>query len=962
MRPGRSGPEGLSPASSAAARVQGPPSSRSSSGPRKNFPKHLVENYVIEGLLGQGAFSTVWRAVHRATGQVRAVKKIDTSDLSPPKIAHEIALMRMLRHENVVRCYDVFLEAQYVSIVVDMFNGGDLVDGLNAYRRVHGRVPNAQLAHLARQMIAAVAHVHSLQICHRDVKGENFLSDRPDIGDPQCKVALADFGTAIRVGPGERLVQRVGTPAFWAPEVFGDGYDFLVDIWAVGVTTFILLTGALPFDGEVQICSSGGPAGFEFLATPRGGLRAASGTPPFAVPYYSTKLCHAVWPVQCKKRALAKLYPDAVVPATFTPGAFEPPSSQEVSEKATVVLKVMLTGLSGKTGQGKHGSLTSVKCKRSQLLLLTLNAVEHRAITIQQLRDLRLFLQRLCKVGFLKRQDGSLIHWFHINMYEICNLVLKPVISFVEEQRGSRGKFSWVEFVSRDEQKPYLLFSHSWSGRFRDFMAAVDDLARGKSLTVTVPVWIWVFANNQFGQNFGTGFRDSPFYKAVEVAEEGTLLIVDRDASSLQRIWCGFELLLAIDLQKPLVVYTSAGQVGVSATSGRLVEAVEDFDITQMEASQESDRRQIINFLCGGELLEKKGLKTAQDGNFQLVNGWQKQLSDVTTTPAAPRRQNGKLEYVQEAELFKLHSAKFQKLNATVRDKVLSAAHVAEGERQTAGIKIPRLEDRGVTLGEMRAFFKKAKSWSSEEGHSWETLSISEISRTFIKKLIAGKDTSLAELWSSGPRKPQIVVNETLASPLSEFAAALEWFAEASRLQDNVVFYFAPLCINLCDQEHDNPDLARTIRNLIQNCEGWLSVLPDSEEQIVRSYRLEQLHLCFHAGKKIYFGCSDGVLACTSPFQHGIWEFGHFHPQLAQTLVQSSWSQARCAEDEVRDRVNQLILQSRGGYDSFDARGRWARAARRRAPGGTSGCEGDLQRRRPPRLLDQQRCSQGVPG
>ncbi|CAE8742589.1 unnamed protein product, partial [Polarella glacialis] len=547
-------------------------------------------------------------------------------------------------------------------------------------------------------------------------------------------------------------------------------------------------------------------------------------------------------------------------------------------------------------------------------------AVEHRAITIQQLRDLRLFLQRLCKVGFLKRQDGSLIHWFHINMYEICNLVLKPVISFVEEQRGSRGKFSWVEFVSRDEQKPYLLFSHSWSGRFRDFMAAVDDLARGKSLTVTVPVWICVFANNQFGQNFGTGFRDSPFYKAVEVAEEGTLLIVDRDASSLQRIWCGFELLLAIDLQKPLVVYTSAGQVGVSATSGRLVEAVEDFDITQMEASQECDRRQIINFLCGGELLEKKGLKTAQDGNFQLVNGWQKQLSDVTTTPAAPRRQNGKLEYVQEAELFKLHSAKFQKLNATVRDKVLSAAHVAEGERQTAGIKIPRLEDRGVTLGEMRAFFKKAKSWSSEEGHSWETLSISEISRTFIKKLIAGKDTSLAELWSSGPRKPQIVVNETLASPLSEFAAALEWFAEASRLQDNVVFYFAPLCINLCDQEHDNPDLARTIRNLIQNCEGLLSVLPDSEEQIVRSYRLEQLHLCFHAGKKIYFGCSDGVLACTSPFQHGIWEFGHFHPQLAQTLVQSSWSQARCAEDEVRDRVNLLILQSRGGYDSFEAR------------------------------------------
>lgn len=241
---------------------------------QKQFPKHLTEIYVIDCLVGQGAFSTVWKAVHRTSGQVRAVKKIDTSELSPREIAHEIALMRLLRHENVVRCYDVFLEAQFVNIVVDMFNGGDLVDGLNAHRRAHGRIPNGQLAHLARQMMEAVKHVHSLQIIHRDVKGENFLSDRPDIGDPGCKVALADFGTAIRVGPGEKPCNRVGTPAFWAPEIFQDGYSFPVDIWAVGVTAFILLTGALPFEGEETITRE-----------------TVEGQPPFAVPYYSTQLC-----------------------------------------------------------------------------------------------------------------------------------------------------------------------------------------------------------------------------------------------------------------------------------------------------------------------------------------------------------------------------------------------------------------------------------------------------------------------------------------------------------------------------------------------------------------------------------------------------------------------------------------------------------------------------------------------
>uniref|UniRef100_A0A7S1M292 Protein kinase domain-containing protein n=1 Tax=Alexandrium catenella TaxID=2925 RepID=A0A7S1M292_ALECA len=155
-----------------------------------------------------------------------------------------------------------------------MFTGGDLIDGLNAHRRVKGRISDAQLAHLARQMVAAVAHVHSLQIVHRDIKGENFLSDRPDIGDPECRVALADFGTAVRIEPGEHLETRVGTPAFWAPEVWTGGYDFLADVWALGVTSFILLTGALPFEGEAQICKP-----------------AANGEPPFAVPYFASELC-----------------------------------------------------------------------------------------------------------------------------------------------------------------------------------------------------------------------------------------------------------------------------------------------------------------------------------------------------------------------------------------------------------------------------------------------------------------------------------------------------------------------------------------------------------------------------------------------------------------------------------------------------------------------------------------------
>lgn len=261
---------------------------------RRKFPKHLVEIYDIDTMLGQGAFSTVWRCVHRATGQVRAVKKIDTTELAPRAIAHEIALMKLLRHTNCLRCYDVFLEAQFVNIVVDLFTGGDLVDGLNVHRQAHGRITDGQLAHVSRQMIAALVHVHGLGIVHRDIKGENFLLDRPDIGDPNCVVALADFGTAIRLDPGATLSEQVGTPQFWAPEVYAGRYDFLADIWATGVTIFVLLSGRMPFDGKEDICKPVGEGERPFVA------------PSFATPSCIDFIASCLAKDPCKRRSAAE--------------------------------------------------------------------------------------------------------------------------------------------------------------------------------------------------------------------------------------------------------------------------------------------------------------------------------------------------------------------------------------------------------------------------------------------------------------------------------------------------------------------------------------------------------------------------------------------------------------------------------------------------------------------------------
>lgn len=96
------------------------------------------------------------------------------------------------------------------------------------------------------QVTMALAYLHRMQICHRDIKLENVILDNK--GDAK----LADFGMAVVVPPGARLQESVGSPHYACPQiVLGQKYNgYTADIWSLGVVLYILLTGALPFNGE----------------------------------------------------------------------------------------------------------------------------------------------------------------------------------------------------------------------------------------------------------------------------------------------------------------------------------------------------------------------------------------------------------------------------------------------------------------------------------------------------------------------------------------------------------------------------------------------------------------------------------------------------------------------------------------------------------------------------------------
>jgi calcium-dependent protein kinase len=126
---------------------------------------------------------------------------------------------------------------------MDLCTGGHLGDLLSYGGRTF--LDEAKAKILVRQLVSAVAHLHSRGICHRDIKLQNILMEHRDYVTAQIK--LIDFGFATRFVGVTPLKTRCGTPYTTAPEVYRECYDERCDVWSVGVVTYILLSGHRPF-------------------------------------------------------------------------------------------------------------------------------------------------------------------------------------------------------------------------------------------------------------------------------------------------------------------------------------------------------------------------------------------------------------------------------------------------------------------------------------------------------------------------------------------------------------------------------------------------------------------------------------------------------------------------------------------------------------------------------------------
>lgn len=215
------------------------------------FGKPIEEVYdgVHDGpVLGSGISGLVRLCTHMATGAKYAVKCLDLglveTEEGLQQLREEIAIMCQLDHPNIVRLEEVYESHSEIYLVQELCVGGELFDRLDEQPDYH--YTESQCAKLVKQMLCSVRYCHSKGIIHRDLKLENFLFST---SDTDSELKMIDFGLSKHFKYGEVQHEAVGTPYTVAPEVIRGTYDERCDVWAVGVITYLLLSGDPPFGG-----------------------------------------------------------------------------------------------------------------------------------------------------------------------------------------------------------------------------------------------------------------------------------------------------------------------------------------------------------------------------------------------------------------------------------------------------------------------------------------------------------------------------------------------------------------------------------------------------------------------------------------------------------------------------------------------------------------------------------------
>eukprot|EP01061_Rhynchopus_euleeides_P024840 TRINITY_DN40002_c0_g1_i1.p1 TRINITY_DN40002_c0_g1~~TRINITY_DN40002_c0_g1_i1.p1 ORF type:complete len:778 (+),score=199.73 TRINITY_DN40002_c0_g1_i1:124-2457(+) len=214
--------------------------------------RYRPEDFDFLSVLGKGSFGRVCKVREKKLGTLYACKVLQKAALLKESqirnVSREKSILLNIRHPYIVKLHAAFQTRGRLFLLFDFLSGGELFVHMTRSASRHFDERRAQF-YIAEVMLA-IDHLHRHDIVHRDLKAENLVLDA------EGHVVLTDFGFAKTIDRNEANTTKCGTLPYMAPEMLQqgpNGYGVEVDLWALGVLLFLMLTGCYPFWAEEQM-------------------------------------------------------------------------------------------------------------------------------------------------------------------------------------------------------------------------------------------------------------------------------------------------------------------------------------------------------------------------------------------------------------------------------------------------------------------------------------------------------------------------------------------------------------------------------------------------------------------------------------------------------------------------------------------------------------------------------------
>ena len=250
----------------------------------------FLDTYELIEDIGKGKFGTVKLGINKNKSEKVAIKIINKKNILDfntnsrtnfeKLVKSEIDALKICTHPNIIRLQEICENQKYLYLIMDYCPGGTLIQYLEKKKF---NLSEKFIKRIVKSLLEAVDYLHSFGIIHRDIKPQNIMlynnsvlyednaeknSNNEDTMTTNTNninsanlnndymnlsIRLIDFGLSKIIGPKELCNEPVGSLGYVAPEIIASKlYDFSVDLWSIGIVTYLLIAKTLPFDSVIS--------------------------------------------------------------------------------------------------------------------------------------------------------------------------------------------------------------------------------------------------------------------------------------------------------------------------------------------------------------------------------------------------------------------------------------------------------------------------------------------------------------------------------------------------------------------------------------------------------------------------------------------------------------------------------------------------------------------------------------